>query len=100
VSDAENSAELSASAEAWWDAIDASVLDVLAAAGGRLTVREIAAKVGMSEDAARSVVTMLAERGKVRIAAVEVRTRPLAVAPSRAGSAMTETSVDRRRATP
>ena len=89
------------SAEPWWDAIDANVLDVLSAAGGRLTLAEIAAKVGMSEDAARSVVTMLAEQGKVRIAAVELTGRPLAVAPSRRRPApASATPVDRRRATP
>ena len=87
------------SAEPWWDAIDASVLDVLAAAGGRLTLAEIAAKVGMSEDAARSLVTMLAEQGKVRIAAVELAGRPLAVAPSRREPTPAP-PVDRRRATP
>jgi hypothetical protein len=55
-----------------WAEIDDAVLDVLAAGGGRLTLAEIAAKVGMSESAARSVVSMLAEQGRVRIAAVEL----------------------------
>ena len=55
-----------------WAEIDSVVLEVLATAGGRLTPGQIAAKVGMSEDAVRSIVSMLAEQGKVRIAAVEL----------------------------
>jgi DNA-binding Lrp family transcriptional regulator len=64
------------SAESWWAAIDASVLTALAEARGCLTLAEIAQRVGVSEDAARSVVTMLAEAGKVRIVAVELPSRP------------------------
>jgi DNA-binding transcriptional regulator LsrR (DeoR family) len=37
-----------------------------------LTPAQIAEHVGMSEGAVQSVVSMLAERGKVRIAAVEL----------------------------
>jgi hypothetical protein len=55
-----------------WTEIDAAVLDALAAGGGRMTVTEIATRVGMSEGAVRSVVSMLAEQGKLRIAAVEL----------------------------
>ena len=40
-----------------------------------MTVPEIAAKVGMSEGAVQSVVSMLASQGKLRIAAVEVHAR-------------------------
>jgi hypothetical protein len=58
-----------------WTEIDAAVLGVLTDGGGRLTPAEIAAKVGMSEDAVRSIVSMLAEQGKVRIAAVELPPR-------------------------
>jgi len=76
-------------AESWWAAIDASVLVALADAGGWLTLADLAKRVGISEDAARSVVTMLAEAGKVRIAAVELPSRPPLAA-----------AVGRRRATP
>jgi hypothetical protein len=58
-----------------WTEIDNAVLGVLADSGGRLTVAEIAAKVGMSEDAVRSIVAMLAEQGKVRIVVVELPSR-------------------------
>jgi hypothetical protein len=58
-----------------WDEIDAAVLETVAAAGGRLTVPEIAAKVGMSEGAVQSVVSMLAGQGKLGIAAVELPAR-------------------------
>jgi hypothetical protein len=72
------------SIEPWWEAIDDAVLGALAEAHGRLTLVEIATRVGISDDAARSVVAMLAERGKVRIVAVELSSRPpLAVAPPR-----------------
>jgi hypothetical protein len=55
-----------------WAEVDDAVLSVLAEDGGRLTLGQIAARVGMSEDAVRSIVSMLAEQGKVRIAAVEL----------------------------
>lgn len=55
-----------------WSEIDAAILEVLAAGGGRLTAAQIAEQVGMSEGAVQSVVSMLAERGKVRIVAVEL----------------------------
>jgi hypothetical protein len=55
-----------------WAEIDDAVLGVLAECGGRLTPGQIATRVGMSEDAVRSVVSMLAEQGKVRIAVVEL----------------------------
>jgi hypothetical protein len=79
-----------------WTEIDDAVLHALEAGGGRLALADIAGRVGMSEDAVRSVVSMLAEQGKVRIAAVELPhlaptvlpRRPLApVAPSRSGGA-------------
>src|SRR5436309_2410479 len=65
--------------DSWWRDIDDATLNVLAAAGGRLTLAELASRLGMSEDAVRSVVTMLAERGRVRIAEVELA-RPRALA--------------------
>ena len=58
-----------------WDEIDAAVLDALGAEGGHLTIAQIATRVGMSEGAVQSVVSMLAGQGKVRIAAVELPTR-------------------------
>lgn len=58
--------------QSWWSDVDAAVLSALEAAGGRLTPAEIAGRVGMSEDAVRSVIAMLAEQGVVRIAAVEL----------------------------
>jgi hypothetical protein len=58
-----------------WTEIDDAVLGVLTDSGGRLTPGEIAVKVGMSEDAVRSIVSMLAEQGKVRIAVVELVAR-------------------------
>ena len=56
----------------WWGDVDAAVLSALETAGGKLTLAEIASRVGMSEDAVRSVIAMLAEQGLVRIAAVEL----------------------------
>ena len=55
-----------------WAEIDEAVLGALAEGGGRLTPGQIAKRVGMSEDAVRSVISMLAEQGKVRIAVVEL----------------------------
>jgi len=55
-----------------WAEVDDAVLAVLAESGGRLTLGEIAERIGMSEDSVRSVVSMLAEQGKVRIATVEL----------------------------
>ena len=61
-----------------WDEIDDAVIDCLMAGGGLLTIAEIATKVDMSEGAVQSVVSMLAQQGRVRIAAVElVRNRRL-----------------------
>ena len=59
-----------------WAEIDDAVLSALTAGGGRLTLEQIAACVGMSEDAVRSVVSMLAEQRKVRIAMVELACGP------------------------
>jgi len=56
----------------WWGALDGAVLHTLAEARGPLTLAEIGGCIGISEDAVRSVVAMLAEQGKVRIAAVEL----------------------------
>jgi hypothetical protein len=63
-----------------WAEIDDAVLGALTAGGGRLTLEQIAACVGMSEDAVRSVVSMLAEQRRVRIAMVELACGPCASA--------------------
>jgi len=55
-----------------WAEIDEAVLGALAESGGRLPLAQLAKRVGMSEDAVRSVVSMLAEQGKLRIAVVEL----------------------------
>ena len=55
-----------------WAEIDAAVLSALTDGGGRLTLEQIAVRVGMSADAVRSVVSMLAEQRKLRIVAVEL----------------------------
>jgi hypothetical protein len=55
-----------------WAEIDAAVLNTLVAGGGRLTLAEIAKRVGLSEGAVQSIVSMLAAQGKLRIAAVEL----------------------------
>jgi hypothetical protein len=65
--------------DGWWSELDEAALGALAAAGGRLTLAELASCLAMSEDATRSVVAMLAERGHVRIATVELA-RPHALA--------------------
>jgi DNA-binding Lrp family transcriptional regulator len=65
--------------DSWWRDVDDATLNVLAAAGGKLTLAELAGRLGMSEDAVRSIVTMLAEQGCVRITAVELaRSRSVA----------------------
>jgi hypothetical protein len=71
--------------DSWWAPIDEAVLGALAEAPGPLTLTSIAVRVGISEDAARSVVAMLAAEGKVRIAMVELlASRPrLAIVPPR-----------------
>ena len=66
-----------------WAEIDDAVLAALAAGGGRLTLDQIGERVGMSADAVRSVVSMLAEREKVRIAAVELPPAALPAGPAR-----------------
>ena len=66
-----------------WAEIDAAVLEAVTTAGGHMTVPEIAARVGMSEGAVQSVVSMLAGQGKLRIAAVELPVRRALTAVSR-----------------
>lgn len=54
-----------------WDLLDSEVLDCLAC-GRPLSPEEIGEKLGMSADAAASLVTMLVRDGRVRITAVEL----------------------------
>lgn len=58
--------------DGWWSEVDEAALSALAAAGGTLTLTELASVLAMSEDGVRSVMAMLAERGRVRITAVEL----------------------------
>ena len=59
--------------EPFWDLLDAEVLSCLEC-GRPLTPQEIGDKLGMSAEAAASLVTMLARDGRVRITAVELGT--------------------------
>ena len=72
--------------ENWWDDVDDAILNALAAAGGSVTLADLAGRLGMSEDATRSVVAMLAERSAVRIVAVELA-RPRVLPDAAAGGA-------------
>jgi DNA-binding Lrp family transcriptional regulator len=72
--------------ESWWSDVDDAVLNELAAAGGRLTLAELASGLGMSEDGVRSIVAMLAERNSIRIVEVELA-RPRASPRAGAGGA-------------
>jgi biotin operon repressor len=53
----------------FWGELDTDVLRCLA--GGALTPAEIGRRLGISEQAVRSIVGMLAEAGRVRIGSVE-----------------------------
>jgi predicted ArsR family transcriptional regulator len=55
----------------FWGELDADVLRCLAGRHGDMTLVEIGHKLGLSEQAVRSIVGMLAEAGKVRITSVE-----------------------------
>jgi hypothetical protein len=54
----------------WWSEIDDAVLACLREAGGT-SPDEIGRRLGMSEDAAISILGMLAQHGRVRISRVE-----------------------------
>lgn len=56
-------------ADDWWSALDDEVLGCLD--GPALSATELAAKLGVSEEAAVSLVTMLARDGKVRLTRIE-----------------------------
>ena len=53
----------------FWGALDTDVLRCLA--GGATEPAQIGRSLGLSEEAVRSIVGMLAEAGKVRITSVE-----------------------------
>ena len=59
----------------FWTQIDADVLRCLTERHGEMTRAEIGQVVGLSEQAVRSVVGMLAETGKVRITSVVITER-------------------------
>jgi len=56
--------------EKWWSELDDAVLACLGEPGG-VSPEEIGRRLGMSEAAAVSVLGMLAQVGRVRIARVE-----------------------------
>jgi len=60
------------STAAWWDSLDKELLEVLAEYGPMAPV-EIGRRLGMSEDAVASILSMLASEGRVRIRLVEAR---------------------------
>ncbi|MGH7325379.1 MAG: AsnC family protein [Candidatus Rokuibacteriota bacterium] len=55
--------------DGWWDDIEREVLGCLSAAG-ELPCGELAAKLGMSEEAVASVLRVLAADGSVKITRV------------------------------
>jgi DNA-binding IclR family transcriptional regulator len=55
----------------FWGELDAGVLRCLAERPGPMTLAEIGRALGVSEQAVRSIIGMLAEAGKVRINSVE-----------------------------
>jgi predicted ArsR family transcriptional regulator len=56
--------------EQWWSELDDAILACLSEPGG-MSPREIGRRLGISEAAAVSVLGMLAQEGRVRIAHVE-----------------------------
>jgi hypothetical protein len=56
----------------WWADLNAEILDCLAE-GGAMAPADVGRRLGMSEGAAVSCLSMLAQEGKVRICLVERR---------------------------
>jgi DNA-binding CsgD family transcriptional regulator len=54
----------------FWSELDGDVLRCLSETRGGLSPAEIGDRIGISEDAAQSIVMMLAQEGKVRICSV------------------------------
>jgi hypothetical protein len=61
--------------EDWWSEIDDEVRDCLKRHGA-MAPAEIARHLGLSEGAVNSVVSLLAQEGKLRIARVELFDHP------------------------
>ncbi len=57
--------------EGWWDELDAQVLECLAERGP-MAPAEVGRRLGISEDAAASVLSLLTREGKVRVRLVEL----------------------------
>lgn len=57
-------------AEDWWGKLDDELLDCLAC--GPMSAAELGRRLGVSEEGAVSLVSMLARDGKVRIREVEL----------------------------
>jgi DNA-binding Lrp family transcriptional regulator len=60
--------------DGWWDEIDDQVQHCLER-NGAMTPAEIARQLGLSEGAVGSVLSLLAQEGKLRIARVELPLR-------------------------
>ena len=60
--------EMAADSE-WWDVLNGELLDVIAC-GRPVSPAEVGETLGMSADAAASLLTMLVQDGRVRIASV------------------------------
>jgi hypothetical protein len=56
--------------EEWWGKLDGEVLDCLTV--GPASAEELGKRLGVSEQAAVSMLTMLARDGKVRLSRVEL----------------------------
>jgi hypothetical protein len=56
--------------DGWWNEIDDQVQDCLR--NGAMTPAEIGRQLGLSESAVASVLSLLAQEGKLRIAQVEL----------------------------
>lgn len=67
----------------FWGELDDDVLRFLSEKGDELSPAEVGYRVGISEGAARSVLMMLAEAGKVRICSVAYIPDPSVVSPRR-----------------
>jgi predicted ArsR family transcriptional regulator len=61
--------------DGWWSEIDDQVQTCLKR-HGTMTPAELAGELGLSEGATISVLSLLAQEGKLRIASVEVFDRP------------------------
>jgi DNA-binding Lrp family transcriptional regulator len=57
--------------DGWWDDLERDVLQTLSA-HGPVAPAQLGRRLGISEDAAASVVSMLAQEGKVRIRLVDL----------------------------